>query len=67
MKNNGSVDTLPNGTLVRLSDGSEATAYRDCGIGRPWDGRYVTCQTNPVTGETRRDEGWTREQLEVIG
>lgn len=57
---------IPSGTPVTLPDGSTAIAYPDCGIGRPWDGRYVTAQTNPVTGGTRRDHGWTREQLTVI-
>jgi hypothetical protein len=59
-------DRIPGGTKVRLPDGSLATAYPDCGIGRPWDGRYVTCQTNPATGGMRRDEGWRRDQLAVI-
>ena len=58
-------DRIPAGTKVRLPDGSLATAYPDCGIGRPWDGCYVTCQTNPVTGGIRRDEGWRRDQLVI--
>jgi hypothetical protein len=58
-------NTVPTGALVILPDGSQARCYRDCGIGRPWDGRYVTCQVNPVTGGTRRDEGWTRDQLVI--
>lgn len=67
MNTNASIqNALSNGTRVRLSDGSEALAYRDCGIGRPFDGRYVTVQRNPVTGGDRRDCGWAREQLEVI-
>lgn len=54
---------IPPGALVRLPDGTTARAYPECGIGRPWTGRYATCQINPVTGGERRDEGWTRDQL----
>lgn len=59
-------DRIPSGTLVRLPDGTSATCYPDCGIGCPWDGCYVTVQPNPVTGGTRRDEGWSRDQLAVV-
>lgn len=51
---------IPNGTQVRLSDGSEATAHFD-----PRDGTYRTAQPSGHGG-TRIDEGWRREQLEVI-
>lgn len=57
---------ISNGTKVRLPDGSTAIAYRDCGIGRPWAGRYITSQLNPATGGTRCDHGWRRDQLEVL-
>jgi len=63
---NPEASILSNGMRVRLFDGSEALAYHDCSIGRPFDGRYVTVQRNPVTGGERRDHGWAREQLEVI-
>lgn len=53
-------NTIPDGTLVTLDDGSKATAYYD-----PRDGTYRTAQRNPVTGGTRIDEGWRREQLTV--
>ena len=56
--------TLPHGTRVRLPDGTIASAYRDCGIGRPWDGTYVTTQI--LHGVERRDSGWRREQFEVL-
>ena len=52
---------IPNGTLVTLDDGSKATAYFD-----PRNGTYRTAQTNPVTGGTRVDEGWRREQLTPV-
>lgn len=52
---------IPNGSLVRLDDGSTATAYYD-----PRDGTYRTAQRNRVTRGTRIDEGWRREQLTVI-
>lgn len=51
---------IPNGTLVKLDDGSLATAYFDR------DGTYRTAQRNPVTGGTRVDYGWRREQLTVV-
>lgn len=60
-------DRIPAGTRVILPDNTTATAYPDCGIGRPWDGRYRTVQPNPVTGGMRVDVGWQREQLTVIG
>ena len=66
MQTTDAPNALPHGTRVRLPDGSEAFAYRECGIGRPWDGYYVTCQVNLVTGGTRFDEGWRREQLVVV-
>jgi hypothetical protein len=50
---------IPNGTLVTLPDGSTATAYLDR------DGTYRTAQVNSVTGGTRIDLGWRREQLTV--
>lgn len=53
---------IPNGTKVKLDDGSEALAYFD-----PRCGTYRTAQRNPVTGGTRIDEGWRREQLTVVG
>lgn len=52
---------IPNGTLVQLDDGTIATAYYD---GR--DGTYRTAQRNPVTGGTRIDLGWRREQLRPV-
>jgi hypothetical protein len=55
---------IPSGSRVRLPDGTIATCYRDCGIGRPWAGRYVCVQT--VNGIERRDTGWRAEQLEVL-
>jgi hypothetical protein len=57
MKN---MNRIPNGTLVTLSDGSQATAYYD------GDGTYRTAQRNPVTGGTRVDLGWRREQLTPV-
>ena len=51
---------IPNGTLVTLDDGSTATAHLDA------DGTYRTAQVNPVTGGTRVDLGWRREQLTVV-
>lgn len=54
---------IPNGAKVQLPDGSEALCYRDCGIGRPWNGRYITRQRNPVTGGERIDTDWRRDQL----
>ncbi len=53
--------SIPNGTKVQLDDGTTATAYYD-----PRDGTYSTAQLNQVTGGTRVDEGWRREQLTVI-
>jgi hypothetical protein len=50
---------IPNGSLVRLPDGTEARAYRD-----PRDGTYATVQ--PFNGVQRRDEGWRRDFLEVL-
>lgn len=55
---------LPDGARVRLPDGTTAIAYRDSGIGRPWDGTYVTAQL--LNGIERRDAGWRRDYLEVI-
>ena len=52
------------GTRVRLPDGTLATVSSSVGIGRPWDGTYTTRQ--PSTFGTRVDEGWRREQLEVV-
>ena len=52
----------PNGTKVRLDDGSVALACYDAR-----DRTYHTAQRNPVTGGTRIDEGWRREQLTVVG
>lgn len=52
---------IPNGSLVRLSDGSTATAYYD-----PRDGTYRTTQPSGFGGY-RIDEGWRREQLTVVG
>ncbi len=52
---------IPNGTTVKLSDGSTALAYYD---GR--DNTYRTAQVNPVTGGTRIDLGWRRSQLEAL-
>lgn len=57
---------IPNGTLVRLPDGSTALAYHDTSIGRPWAGRYRTAQRNAATGGDRVDAGWRRDQLTVI-
>lgn len=51
---------IPNGSLVRLDDGSEATAYYD-----PRDGTYRTAQPSGHGGQ-RVDHGWRREQLTVI-
>lgn len=51
---------IPNGTQVTLPDGTIATAYYD-----RRDESYRTAQRNPVTGGTRVDEGWRREQLTV--
>lgn len=53
--------TIPNGTEVRLGDGSTAIAYFD-----PRYGTYRTAQPNGFGG-VRVDEGWRREQLEVVG
>lgn len=50
---------IPNGTRVRLDDGSLATAYYD------GDGTYRTVQPSGHGG-MRVDLGWRREQLEVI-
>lgn len=50
---------IPNGTLVWLDDNTLAYAYRDR------DGSYRTAQQNPVTGGTRIDLGWRREQLRL--
>ena len=55
------MNNIRNGTRVRLDDGSIATAYNEPG------GTYRTAQRNPVTGGTRIDLGWRREQLTVIG
>ncbi len=49
---------IPNGTLVTLPDGSTATAFY-----QSWDDTYRTAQV--VTGGTRVDIGWRREQLTV--
>jgi hypothetical protein len=54
-------DTIPNGSTVKLDDGTTAVAYFD-----PRDRTYWTVQTNPVTGGVRTDEGWRREQLTVL-
>jgi hypothetical protein len=51
---------IKNGTLVKLDDGTTATAFRDS------DGTYRTSQRNLVTGGTRIDLGWRREQLTVV-
>lgn len=51
---------IPNGTQVRLDDGSLATAYYD------GDDTYRTSQPSGHGG-TRIDRGWRREQLEVVG
>ena len=47
---------LSNGTRVRLPDGSEALAYRDCAVGRPFSGRYITAQV--IDGIERRAYDW---------
>lgn len=52
------------GTRVRLPDGTTGLAYRDVGIGRPWDGTYIVAQN--LHGIERRDGGWRREHLEVV-
>ncbi len=52
---------IPNGTTVRLDDGTTATSYYDAR-----EGTYTTAQANPVTGGTRIDQGWRREQLTVV-
>jgi hypothetical protein len=57
MTNTNLTDRIPSGTVVRLDDGSLATAYYD------GDDTYRTCQRNPVTGGIRTDLGWRREQL----
>jgi hypothetical protein len=51
---------IPNGTTVQLDDGTTALAYADV------DGTYRTAQRNPVTGGTRVDLGWRREQLRAL-
>lgn len=61
MKTTNTTDRIPNGTTVRLDDGTTAAAYYD---GR--DGTYRTSQVNPVTGGLRIDLGWRREQLTPI-
>lgn len=58
---NEALAPLPASTLVTLPDGSLAAAYYD-----PRDRSYTTAQRNPVTGGTRVDVGWRREQLEVV-
>ena len=50
---------IPNGTQVRLPDGSLATAYHD------GDGTYRTAQPSGHGG-TRVDVGWRRDFLEVV-
>jgi hypothetical protein len=51
---------IPNGTPVQLDDGTTALAYYD------GDGTYRTAQRNRVTGGTRVDLGWRREQLTQV-
>lgn len=51
---------IANGSKVKLDDGTLATAYRDA------DGTYRTAQRNLVTGGTRIDLGWRREQLTLV-
>lgn len=50
---------IPNGTLVKLDDGTTALAYLDR------DGTYRTAQRSQFGG-TRIDLGWRREQLTVM-
>lgn len=57
------MNRIPNGTLVRLPDGTTAAAYYD---NARRDGTYRTAQHNDATGGTRVDEGWRREQLTPI-
>ena len=54
------------GARVQLDDGSEAWTYPTLRVGCAWDGTYTTRQRNLVTGGTRVDEGWSREQLRVL-
>jgi hypothetical protein len=62
LSNMTKTNTIPNGTLVTLDDGSKATAHYDAR-----DGTYRTAQVNPVTRGIRYDYGWRREQLTVVG
>lgn len=52
---------IANGTTVKLDDGTLATAYYDRA-----DGTYRTAQKNLVTGGTRIDTGWRRDQLTPV-
>lgn len=62
---NSNTNRLAHGTAVTLPDGTAALAYRDCAVGRPWDGVTYRCvQRNPATGGTRVDL-YPRDQLAV--
>ena len=56
---------IPNGSRVKLPDGTLATAYQHRRIGCGWSGEYVTVQV--FEGRERRDYGWRRESLTVVG